>query len=137
MADTLHCRLVTPDANPDVAICAVGRMVHTAVDVAGKLAAEGHGCTVWDVRSCAPLDAVMIEDAARHRIVLTLEDGIAAGGVGERIAAAVAADHDPTTPVIVRGLPTVFIPHGSPEEILARVGLDTASLTAAVADRLT
>jgi 1-deoxy-D-xylulose-5-phosphate synthase len=129
-------RLVEADTTPDVAICAVGRMVHTALDVAGKLTAEGHGCTVWDVRSCAPLDTDMIDDAARHRLVLTVEDGLAAGGVGERIAAAVAERDGPTPPVVVRGLPTTFIVHGSPDEILARVGLDAASLTATVTDRL-
>jgi 1-deoxy-D-xylulose-5-phosphate synthase len=129
-------RLVGTEAAPDVAICAVGRMVHTAVEVAGKLTAEGHGCTVWDVRSCAPLDPDMIADAARHRLVLTIEDGIAAGGVGERIASEVV-DRVPEAPrVLVRGLPTTFIPHGTPEEILARVGLDAASLTAAVMERL-
>jgi 1-deoxy-D-xylulose-5-phosphate synthase len=130
-------RLVQCETAPDVAICAVGRMVRTALEVAGKLTADGHGCTVWDVRSCAPLDPDMIADAHRHRLVLTIEDGIAAGGVGERIAAELGDAAGPAPTVVVRGLPTTFIPHGSPEEILARVGLDAAGLTAAVMERLT
>ncbi len=129
----LNARLVSAsNASRDIAILAVGRMLPTAEDVAGKLAADGIGCSVWDVRSCTPLDVEMIADATGHRSVVTLEDGIADGGIGSLIADAVQraafdADHAPP-PVTVLGLPTVFIPHGTPEEIFERFGLDPVSV---------
>ena len=131
----LNARLVSAaEATPDVAILAVGRMLATAIDAAAKLTAEGIGCSVWDVRSCSPLDTNMTRDAARHSAVVTLEDGIVDGGIGSRIAdevRAVAPADLPIPPITTLGLPTVFIPHGTPDEIFERFGLDAASVVEA------
>ena len=125
-------RVVVAEQSPDIAILSVGRMLATAEDAAGKLAAEGIGCSVWDVRSCADLDPAMIADAARHGAVLTLEDGIVDGGIGARIAESIRAcaiGLDAPAPVVTTlGLPTVFIPHGTPEEIFERFALDPDSV---------
>ena len=37
---------------------------------------DGIEVSVWDARSCAPLDPAMIADAAAHPVVVTVEDGI-------------------------------------------------------------
>ena len=65
-----------------VCVLAVGRMLELAEKAAGELAADGIEVTVWDVRSCAPLDPDMIADAAAHGAVVTVEDGIRDGGIG-------------------------------------------------------
>ena len=52
----------------------------------------------------------MIADAAAHDRVITIEDGIRAGGIGMSIADAVCSI-DQSTHVDVLGLPTKFIPH--------------------------
>jgi len=114
-----------------VCICAVGRTLADAVAAAGKLAAEGVEATVWDVRCCSPLDADMIADAARHGRVVTVEDGIAAGGIGAAIADALRTTDGATPEIRVLGLPTQFLTHGSPDDILARHGLDAAGIAAA------
>jgi 1-deoxy-D-xylulose-5-phosphate synthase len=85
---------------------------------------------VWDVRCCAPLDEDMLADAARHRRVVTIEDGIRDGGIGMHIAehlrARSAAD------VAVLGLPTQFIPHHTnPDQLLSHFGLDADGIAAA------
>ncbi|HSJ92184.1 MAG TPA: 1-deoxy-D-xylulose-5-phosphate synthase, partial [Ilumatobacter sp.] len=67
-------------------VLAVGRMLEFAEKAADLLAGESTAVTVWDVRSCAPLDPAMITDAARHRAVVTVEDGIREGGIGMSIA---------------------------------------------------
>ena len=51
-------------AGADVAILAIGKMLGAATKAADRLAATGHDVTVWDVRSCAPLDDEMLADAA-------------------------------------------------------------------------
>ena len=123
-------RVHTAD-DAEVCILAVGRTLADAVVASGKLAADGIASTVWDVRCCSPLDADMIADASRHRRVITVEDGIAAGGVGSAIADALRANDGPSPAVRVLGLPTQFLAHGSPDDILARHGLDAAGIAAA------
>ncbi len=107
----------------DICILAVGRMVEHALRAADELAADGIEATVWDVRSCAQLDPAMIADAAAHRAVITVEDGIRDGGVGMAMFDEIG-DIAPALPVKVLGVPTRFVPHGEPKQIMARLGLD-------------
>ena len=72
----------------------------------------------------------MIADAARHRAVLTVEDGVRDGGIGMTIADQVR-ELDTGTAVHVLGLPSRFFPQGSADKILASLGLDAAGITAA------
>ena len=55
------------------------------------LADRGVDATVWDVRCCAPLDEAMLADAAGHRAVVTVEDGVRDGGIGMTIADRIGA----------------------------------------------
>jgi 1-deoxy-D-xylulose-5-phosphate synthase len=112
-----------------IAVLAVGKMVGAAESALPLLEAAGIRATVYDVRSCAPLDAAMIADAAAHRCVLTVEDGIRDGGIGSLIADAVHAA-SPHVVVESLGVPTKFIPHNKPDVILASLGLDAAGITA-------
>ncbi len=121
----------TCEGDGGACVLAVGRMVEFAEKAAGALADEGVPITVWDVRSCAPLDDEMIADAARHRIVVTVEDGVRDGGVGMAMSDRVGA-LAPEVPVTVLGTPTRFIPHGEPKQILASLGLDAAGIAATV-----
>ena len=70
---------------------------------------------MWDARVVAPLDQAMIDDAARHELVVTVEDGIADGGVGWKIAESLrGAAPAGIGPVVVNcGVPSAFLPHGT------------------------
>ena len=127
----LGARKVLQAEDPSSATCviAVGKMLEIAEQAAAAAADRGAGVTVWDARCCAPLDADMIADAAAHRRVITIEDGIRDGGIG-MTAAAEIADIDPSVPIDILGLPTKFMPHDpKTAAIHARYGLDAASLT--------
>jgi 1-deoxy-D-xylulose-5-phosphate synthase len=115
--------------NGSIAILAIGKMVGAAVTAQQNLEALGILATVYDVRSCAPLDPAMIQDAATHSRVLTVEDGIRDGGIGATIAAQVHAIAQGVH-VETLGVPTQFVPHGKPDAILARLGLDANGITA-------
>ena len=74
----------------------------------------------------------MLADAARHRAVVTCEDGVRDGGIGMTIADRIGA-LAPAVPVQVLGTPTRFLAHdGRPERILAQLGLDADGISAAV-----
>jgi 1-deoxy-D-xylulose-5-phosphate synthase len=127
------------EGDGEVCILAVGRMVGAAEAAAEELAAtHGVSATVWDVRVVRPLDAVMLEDACRHRLVVTVEDGIRVGGAGTYIADALTAieEGQPSLPVLVLGVPDEFIPQAKPERILARLGLDGPGIAASVVKAL-
>jgi 1-deoxy-D-xylulose-5-phosphate synthase len=114
-----------------VCILAIGKLVTFARQAVDLLAERGVDATLWDVRSCAPLDPTMIADAADHRLVVTCEDGIRDGGIGMTIADQV---HEIANEVVVEvlGLPTRFIPQGKPDRILAQLGLDADGIVATV-----
>jgi 1-deoxy-D-xylulose-5-phosphate synthase len=126
----LHARRVR-DGNGSVCVLAIGKMVSAAERAAEKLVDTGIEVTVWDVRSCVPLDRDMIEDAARHGVVLTFEDGIRDGGIGMTAADQIRT-LNPSIPVHVHGIPDKFIPQGNADRILAAFGLDAEGIVASV-----
>jgi 1-deoxy-D-xylulose-5-phosphate synthase len=118
----------------DVCILAVGKMLAPARQAAAALAAESVEATVWDVRIVTPLDEDMLADAARHPVVVTVEDGYRDGGAGSLVTTRLA---DMTgdglgPPVVTMGVPVRFIDHGKPDAILAELGLDARGIAAEV-----
>lgn len=106
----------------DVLILAVGPLASVALDVAERLDHQGIGATVIDARWVVPVPQSVIELAARHRLMITLEDGVRVGGIGTRVRQDLrAAGID--TAVDELGLPDRFLAHASREEILAEAGL--------------
>ncbi len=106
----------------DVLIVTVGPMAELGLQVADRLAAQGIGATVIDPRWVVPVSASVIELAAQHRLVVSIEDGIRVGGIGTRIRQDLrAAGVD--TALTELGLPDEFIDHASRSEILEQVGL--------------
>ncbi len=126
----LHARRLR-QGDGSVCIMAIGKMVVAAEKAAAQLAETGVDVTLWDVRSCAPLDPDMIADAARHGAVVTCEDGVRDGGVGMTIVDRVHA-LAPAVPTRSLGIPCKFIPQGNADRILAAVGLDADGLVHAV-----
>ena len=106
----------------DVLIVAIGPMATLGLEVAERLAAQGIGASVIDPRWLVPVPASVVELAAQHRIVATIEDGVRVGGIGTRIRQDLrAAGVD--TGLTELGLPDAFLDHGTRDEIFARVGL--------------
>jgi 1-deoxy-D-xylulose-5-phosphate synthase len=71
--------------------------------------------------------------------VVTVEDGVADGGVGSLIAAGLTACCAGRTKprVEILGVPLQFIPHGKPDRILANLGLDGEGIARHIAAALT
>ncbi|MBW8827113.1 MAG: 1-deoxy-D-xylulose-5-phosphate synthase [Acidobacteria bacterium] len=122
----------------DVCILAVGTTLAAAESAAELLAEEGTDATVWDVRLVKPLDHRMVADAATHGLVITVEDGTVAGGVGSHITQAIANidEGHRSPPVVTLGIPATFIAHGKVDQILAEAGLDAAGIASAATKAL-
>jgi 1-deoxy-D-xylulose-5-phosphate synthase len=69
----------------------------------------------------------VVELAAAHRLVITIEDGIRVGGVGTRVRQ-VLREAGVDTAVDELGLPDEFIDHATREQILDDAGLTAAKI---------
>ena len=118
--------LVRSDAH-DVLLVGIGPMAHIAVDVAERLRAQGIGATVVDPRWVVPVQPSIVELAASHRLVITIEDGIRVGGIGTRVRQ-VLREAGIDTAVDELGVPDEFIDHASREQILEDAGLTPAKI---------
>ncbi|MHA7190770.1 1-deoxy-D-xylulose-5-phosphate synthase [Arthrobacter sp. MDT2-16] len=112
----------------DVLIVSVGAMSELALDVSNRLGAQGISSTVIDPRWLLPVRRSVIDLAAEHRIVIVIEDGVRAGGVGSRIRQEMRSAGVDTALNEV-GLPVEFLDHGSRNQVLERVGLTAQQIT--------
>ncbi|MFC9327959.1 1-deoxy-D-xylulose-5-phosphate synthase [Kitasatospora sp. NPDC057015] len=123
---------------PEILLVAVGTTAPACLDAAALLLAEGFTTTVVDPRWVKPVDPALVELAAAHRLVVTVEDNGRVGGVGAAVAQAMR-DAEIDTPLRVLGIPQEFLAHASRGEILEEIGLTgtgVAAQTAAIAKRL-
>ena len=109
-------------------------MLATACEAADLLERDGISCSVWDPRVVKPLDPVMISDASEHGLVVSAEDGLRAGGIGQAIRDQL--DGAGSARVVTIGLPTAHLPHGKIEELLARYRMDASGIVSAVKEHL-
>lgn len=122
----LRARKVREGDGSTVCLVGVGKMLAACEAASEALAGEGVRATVWDPRVVKPLDPILLDDAAAHRLVVTVEDGLRDGGIGSSVADQVAdrtLGADPPT-VRVLGVPSAYLAHGKPDAILADLGLD-------------
>jgi 1-deoxy-D-xylulose-5-phosphate synthase len=119
--------ILARDDEPDVLIIGVGSMAGACVDVAGKLGAESVGATVVDPRWALPVPPELIDLAARHRHVVTVEDNGRSGGFGTALTLALR-DRGVATPVAVHGIPQRFLDHDKPVAIREAIGLTPDAL---------
>ena len=134
----LHARKAREGS--DVCIIAVGQMLTAVLEAADELASRGIYPTIYDPRVVSPPDPEMIRDAAGHRVVITVEDGLRNGGAGELFRDKIekcleTLDEEPSLrcqEIRVLGMPRTYVPHDKPAAILRRYGLDAEGIIAEV-----
>jgi len=119
----------------DVALVALGPLVWNALEAADQLSRQGISAAVINARFAKPLDTELIGHwAERTGRIVTVEDGVVAGGFGSAVLEWLAAS-GMTSRVQVRllGVPDRFIEHGSNTILHRLVGLDADGIAAATA----
>jgi 1-deoxy-D-xylulose-5-phosphate synthase len=107
----------------DVALLAFGSRVAPAEAVGRKL-----GLTVANMRFIKPLDeALILELADRHRLLVTVEENSTAGGAGSAVSE-LLAEHGITVHCLHLGLPDACIEQGGHDEQMATCGLDAEGI---------
>jgi 1-deoxy-D-xylulose-5-phosphate synthase len=113
-----------------IAILAFGTLLYAALDAAKPL-----GATVVNMRWAKPLDVeLLLQVAATHQALVTVEDGARLGGAGSAVMEALHAA-GVQLPVLQLGLADEFIEHGDPHRLMAMQGLDAAGIEASVRAR--
>ena len=106
-------------AGADLAMISYGAYVHVCLDVANRLAADGIGCAVLDLRSLAPLDRDAVLRVSRHcSKVLIVHEDCRTGGIGESLAALIQEEafEDLDAPIRVVGALDTPVPYSPPLE---------------------
>lgn len=111
-----------------IALFALGSMVSIAEKVRAVLKEQGYSVTLVNARFAAPLDEACIRRLAdTHELIVTMEENVASGGLGEHVAAFVCKEQLPVQLLAV-SVPDQFVEHGSVGELYEMLGLDAASV---------
>ena len=113
-----------------IAILAFGSMVSPSM-----MAGENLGATVVNMRFIKPLDeSLILELAATHEAIVTVEEGCIMGGAGSAVCEFLNA-HAISKQILQLGLPDLFIDHGDPVKLLSLQGLDGPGIEASIRER--
>lgn len=116
---------------PRVLIVGIGIGAAIGVQVAEKLDAQGIGAIVVDPVWVQPTNPGLLPLARGKQVVVTIEDGLRAGGAGEALQLALR-DNGIDTPVRIHGLPTTFFDHTSRAALLSALGMNAADIAHAL-----
>ena len=125
---------VTVKRGTQCQIWAAGAMVSQAISAAEILKEKGYSISVVNISSVKPLDDKKLRAAGKkYPLIVTVEDGVISGGIGESISALLSGSD---TSVINLGWPDKFIEHGTQQQLYAKYGLDGEGIAACIEKRL-
>lgn len=114
----------------DVALIGTGRMTATALAAADQLRQEGLEAMVINMPTIKPIDADLIEYAARKtRHMVTAEEGTVLGGLGSAVAETLVRRYPVRQEFI--GVQDTFGESGSSEDLLKKYSLTADDIAAA------
>ena len=115
------------------AVISIGTTAAFAAEAIARAAADGLNVAHYDLRFAKPLDTELLREAGeRFSRVITVEDGILRGGVGEAVAAFFNAEGLRETEVISLGIDDAFVEHGTPAQLYALCGYDAEAIYRAI-----
>lgn len=112
----------------EIALFALGSMVDTAEKVVEKLKEKGIHATLVNARFAAPFDTECITSLTEnHKILVTMEENVASGGMGQHVAAFVK-DKQLDIKVHTVAVPDAYVEHGSVNQLKKDIGIDEDSI---------
>jgi len=125
-----RAKVIRQSSDDRATIVAAGVTLFEALAAYDQLKSEGISVRVIDLFSVKPIDEETLRKAGSEtgKLILTVEDHAAWGGIGDAVASAVSADGIRVHQLAVREVPR----SGKPEELLAAYGIDRAAIVAAI-----
>ena len=119
----------------DVSIFATGHLLWKALEAADILEQKGINAEVINIHTIKPLDTeIILDSVAKTGKVVTAEEHMRNGGLGESIASLLA--EKAPAPMRIVAVNDTFGESGKPEELLTRYGINTENIVLAVEDLL-
>ena len=119
----------------DVAILAIGKPCAFALEAAVAAEQEGVSVAVYDLRYAKPLDSeLIIEVGKQFDRIITVEDGVLRGGVGEAIIK-LLSDNNIHKSIKNLGIADTFIEQGTPAELYSLCGYDAEGILRAIIEK--
>lgn len=111
-----------------IALIAVGSMVKTAYEVRESLKQKGFACSLINARFVKPLDeSLLLELAAEHKLIVTLEENVLAGGFGEHVTEFYVQTGSEVR-VMNIALPDDYVEHGNVEILKRECCIDAKTI---------
>jgi transketolase len=111
----------------DVSIFATGHLVWEALQAAETLGTEGIKAEVINIHTIKPLDTkAIIDSVAKTKCVVTAEEHMLNGGLGDSVAQVLGRFLP--TPIEMVGVNDTFGESGTPEELMAKYGLNAEAI---------
>lgn len=124
-------KAITLREGRDVSIFATGHLVWPALQASEALAQQGIEAEVINIHTIKPLDeAAVLQSVKKTGCAVTAEEHMRNGGLGDSIAQILALTYP--TPLEILAVNDRFGESGTPEELMAKFGLDTGGIQRAV-----
>ena len=122
-------------SDPDVTIISIGALANQVIEAANVLKLEGYQVRVIDPVWALPVNRDLVTHVADSSLVITVEDGLVSGGIGDAIAAQMR-EAGVEIPVINLGIPKKFLAQATRAKLITEFGLDAQSIANTVRARL-
>lgn len=124
-------KAIVMNEGTDVSIFATGHLVWKAVEAAKQLEAEGLSVELVNIHTIKPLDEeAILKSVSKTKCAVVCEEHSRIGGLGSSIAT-LLSQHQPA-PLEFVAVNDSFGESGTPDQLLAKYGLDTPNVTEAV-----
>lgn len=113
----------------EIALFALGSMVKIAETVRDALKEKGYRCTLVNARFAKPLDTETLDAlAAGHKLIVTMEENVINGGMGEHVTEYYQQSENRTIGVLNIAIPDDYVEHGNVDILKKEVGIDAESV---------
>ena len=112
----------------EIAIFSVGHMMEEAYKVWETLKSKGYSCSMINSRFVKPMDEEVLRRMAKtHKLFVTIEEGVEAGGYGDRVSSYVFKEELPVK-VLINAIPDKYVEQGSIARLRKEILLDADSM---------
>lgn len=120
---------VLKEGESEYALLAVGPMIKIAKEASELLIRDGIDVEIINARFIKPLDeAMLLRLAAQHKKLVVIEESAELGGLGSAILEFYAKQQLDDVVVRIKGIPDLFIEHGTIAQQRDEVGLNAVNI---------
>ena len=113
----------------NIALLCVGNMFETGANVYKNLHAMGYHCSLVNARFVKPIDEELLTElSTKHKLIVTIEENVRAGGYGEKVQEFVS-DHRLPLHTLTIAIPDEYVEHGNVNVLRKEVKMDTDAIT--------